>query len=101
MVENKDKIKTYLLNRIEKDNPVQTEKVYRYLNLLDIFYGLDADIEEKGLMVETKNASQSFVKPNPLIAEKNKVNTSLLAIEKSFGFNKEQDEETAPRRDLL
>ena len=39
-------------------------------------------------MVETKNASQSFLKPNPAVAEKNKINASLLAIEKSFGFGK-------------
>ncbi|MCE5003567.1 MULTISPECIES: P27 family phage terminase small subunit [Staphylococcus] len=100
-MKNEKKIKSYLLSKIEQDNPVQTEKVERYLNLLDIFYRLDDDIKDKGLMVETKNASQSFIKPNPLIAEKNKVNTSLLAIEKSFGFNKEHDEDIAPRRDLL
>ena len=32
-------------------------------------------------MVETVNASQTFLKPNPAIAEKNKVNTSLISIE--------------------
>lgn len=100
-MKNKRKIETYLLNKIEKDNPVQTEKVERYLNLLDIFYKLDADIKKKGLMVETKNASQSFIKPNPLIAEKNKVNTSLLAIEKSFGFEKKEVEDDKPSNDYV
>ncbi|MCJ0913268.1 MULTISPECIES: P27 family phage terminase small subunit [Mammaliicoccus] len=100
-MKNKRKIETYLLSKIEKDNPVQTEKVERYLNLLDIFYKLDADIKKKGLMVETKNASQSFIKPNPLIAEKNKVNTSLLAIEKSFGFEKKEVEDDKPSNDYV
>lgn len=100
-MKNKKEIETYLLSIIEQDNPVQTEKVERYLNLLDIFYKLDDDIKDKGLMVETKNASQSFVKPNPLIAEKNKVNTSLLAIEKSFGFEKKEVEEDKPSNDYV
>ncbi len=100
-MKNKKEIETYLLSIIEQDNPVQTEKVERYLNLLDIFYKLDDDIKDKGLMVETKNASQSFIKPNPLIAEKNKVNTSLLAIEKSFGFEKKEVEEDKPSNDYV
>ena len=88
-MKNKAKIKNYLLEKIEKDNPVQVEKVERYLNLLTIFYDLDKDIKAKGLMVETVNASQTFLKPNPAIAEKNKVNTSLISIEKSLGLNKQ------------
>ncbi|MBA8779378.1 P27 family phage terminase small subunit [Staphylococcus schleiferi subsp. coagulans] len=99
-MKNKSKIKSYLLEKIDSDNPVQVEKVDRYLNLLTIFYDLDKDIKSKGLMVETVNASQTFLKPNPAIAEKNKVNTSLLAIEKSLGLNK-IEEETVTRRDLL
>lgn len=85
---NQTKIKKYLLEKIEQDNPVQIEKVERYMNLLNIFYKLDKDIKTYGTMVETKNASQSFLKPNPAVAEKNKINASLLAIEKSFGFGK-------------
>ncbi|EMC0274958.1 terminase [Staphylococcus delphini] len=99
-MKNKAKIKKYLLNKIDSTNPVQVEKVDRYLNLLSIFYELDKEIESKGLMVETVNASQSFLKPNPAITEKNKVNTSLLAIEKSLGLNK-FEEEPVTRRDLL
>lgn len=100
-MKNKAKIKNYLLEKIEKDNPVQVEKVERYLNLLTIFYDLDKDIKAKGLMVETVNASQTFLKPNPAIAEKNKVNTSLISIEKSLGLNKQTEDEPSPRRGLV
>ncbi|BAW91101.1 P27 family phage terminase small subunit [Staphylococcus caprae] len=100
-MKNKAKIKNYLLEKIEKDNPVQVEKVERYLNLLTIFYDLDKDIKAKGLMVETVNASQTFLKPNPAIAEKNKVNTSLISIEKSLGLNKQNEDEPSPRRGLV
>ncbi|MBF9298216.1 MULTISPECIES: P27 family phage terminase small subunit [Mammaliicoccus] len=99
-MKNERQLKKYLLANIEKDNPVQLEKVDRYINLLKIFYKLDENIKEHGTMVETVNASQTFLKANPAVAEKNKINGSLLAIEKSFGFDKEQDE-VITRRDLL
>lgn len=100
-MKNKKAIEQYLLDQIEKDNPVQVEKVQRYLNLLDIFYKLDKDIKEHGTLVETKNASQTFLKPNPAVAEKNKINSSLLSIEKSFGFEKVEIEESPTSSGLL
>ena len=36
--------------------------------------------------------SQEYVKPNPAIAEKNKVNGSLLALEKSFHLERKAEE---------
>lgn len=99
-MKNEKALKEYLLDKIEQENPIQLEKVDRYINLLKIFYKLDDNIKEHGTMVETVNASQTFLKANPAVAEKNKINGSLLAIEKSFGFDKEQDE-IVIRRDLL
>ncbi|WP_427707728.1 P27 family phage terminase small subunit [Staphylococcus parequorum] len=100
-MKNKKVIEQYLLEKIEKDNPVQVEKVQRYLNLLNIYYMLDEDIEMHGTLVETKNASQTFLKPNPAVAEKNKINSSLLSIEKSFGFEKIEIEEEPSSSGLL
>ena len=34
----------------------------------------------------TDNGPQKFTKAHPLIGERNKINASLLNIEKSFGF---------------
>lgn len=100
-MKNKKEIREYLLKNIEQDNPVEVEKVTRYLNLLDIYYQLDKDIEEHGTLVETKNASQVFLKQNPAVAEKNKINSSLLAIEKSFDFEKVEVEESPSSSGLL
>nr|WP_263313623.1 P27 family phage terminase small subunit [Mammaliicoccus sp. Marseille-Q6498] len=96
-MKNELKIKKHLLTLIDKDNPVQVEKVDRYVNLLKIFYELDKNIKEHGTMVETVNATQQFLKANPAVAEKNKVNGSLLALEKSFGFDSKVDEEPKKR----
>ena len=94
-------LKEYLLTKIEKDNPVQLEKVERYINLLLIFYKLDENIKEHGTMVETVNATQTFLKANPAVAEKNKINGSLLALEKSFGFGKNEIELDKPSDDFV
>lgn len=99
-MKNQRKIKEYLLNKIDPGNPVEVEKVDRYINLLKIFYSLDNDIKEHGTTVHTENSSQSFLKTNPAIAEKNKVNSSLLALEKSLGLDKIEVEEE-PTSELI
>lgn len=86
---NAEDIKKELLSKINKKDAVQVEKVERYMNLLYIYYSLDESIKEDGTMVVTENGAQRFIKPNPAIAEKNKISGSLLALEKSFEFDKE------------
>lgn len=44
-----------------------------------------------GAVVVTENGSQKFTKTNPAIQEKNRINTSLLSIERSFIFKGEND----------
>lgn len=100
-MKNERQIRAYLLEKIEQDNPIQLEKVERYINLLKIFYKLDANIKEHGTIVETINASQTFLKANPAVAEKNKINSSLLSIEKSFGLEKIEIEEGPSSSGLL
>ncbi|WP_430534460.1 P27 family phage terminase small subunit [Listeria rocourtiae] len=84
---NMAKIKKQLLSGINSEDEVEKEKVDRYINLLTIFYELDDSIKTNGVMVETINASQRFLKPNPAIAEKNKINTSLIALGRDFNSN--------------
>lgn len=88
MTENKLKaLRTELNKRIDKNSKVQQEKVDRYLNLVKLFYMLDAAIEEHGVMITTVNGAQRFTKPNPAIAEKNKINGSLIALGKDLGLD--------------
>ncbi|WP_434170032.1 P27 family phage terminase small subunit [Streptococcus agalactiae] len=81
------KLKKELLSKINADDQVQLEKVERYLNLVEMFYKLDKYIKEQGLLVETINGSQVFLKTNPALQEKAKINAQILSIEKSFEFN--------------
>lgn len=80
------KLKKELLSKIDKTSQVQLEKVERYLNLVDLYYRLDEYIEEQGLLVLTVNGSQEFLKTNPALQEKAKINTQILAIERTFDF---------------
>nr|WP_144940203.1 P27 family phage terminase small subunit [Paenibacillus sp. 32O-W] len=75
------------MKRIDRKSKVQVEKVERYINLVEIYYMLDETIEEYGVMVTTENGAQKFTKPNPAIAEKNKVNSSLIALGKDMGLD--------------
>lgn len=83
---NIQKLKNQLMDRIDRDDLMQVEKVDRYVSLVKLFNDLEKDIKEHGTMVVTENGSQKFTKPNPAIAEKVKINTSILHIERSFGF---------------
>lgn len=87
-----DASKAYLMEQIDEENDIEIEKVERYVNLLKMFYALDYYIQETGPIIVVKNASQEYVKQNPAIAEKNKVNGSLLALEKSFHLERKAEE---------
>lgn len=79
-------IKNELLKHIDRKSKVQLEKVERYVNLIEIYYSLDDAIDSFGVMITVENGSQKFTKPNPAIAEKNKVNSSLIALGKDLGL---------------
>ena len=70
----------------KKKDAVELEKVYRYVNLTRQYYELQKAVEKEGLIVETRNASQTFFKENPAISAQLKISAQLLAIEKSLSF---------------
>lgn len=88
------KLKTQLMSRIDTDDLVEVEKVERYISLVKLNKELDRDIKREGATVVTENGAQRFVKSHPAVTDKMKVNTQLLAIEKSFNFISEG---TAPQ----
>lgn len=87
-----NKLEKELMEKIDQSSMMQIEKVQRYLGLIRLNAQLDQSIVNEGVTVVTVNGSQRFLKSNPALAEKAKINTALLHIEKSFNFdvNKEQ-----------
>lgn len=100
-----DNIKAFLMSKIDTSSPVEVEKVGRYLKHIEMYRRMDKIVKEEGVSITVKNASQTFVKSHPLLSEMNKVNASILNIERSFnlvedtGKKKTKNERTA--NDLL
>ena len=82
-----EELQQQLMNKIDKQNLVEVEKVERYISLVNSFNRISTTIEEEGETLITENGSQRFTKAHPLIGERNKINTALLSIERSFEFD--------------
>lgn len=89
-----NKLKKQLMDRIDVKDLVQVEKVERYIDLVNSIRRVSKVIAEEGESVTTVNGSQRFTKAHPLIGERNKINGTLLSIEKSFGFESEPKEDS-------
>ncbi|MCB5028019.1 P27 family phage terminase small subunit [Streptococcus mutans] len=98
-----EKIKQYLLSRIDTDNPVEVEKVHRYVMHVAMYRSMNKTVKAEGVSVVTKNASQQFVKSHPLLAEMNRLNASIINIERTFNFvdDGENKPETHSASDLI
>lgn len=79
-------IKKELMDRINKESPLEVEKVQRYCDFVDVLRELQKKLKEQGVISVTKNGSQEFTKAHPALNEINKINSQLLNIEKSFNF---------------
>lgn len=94
-------IKGYLLSRIDTTNPVEVEKVGRYLKHIEIYRKMERTVKKEGVSVTTENAGQKFVKAHPLLNEMNKVNSSIMNIEKTFQFIDEDAAKKHSVNDLI
>src|SRR5690625_3313367 len=96
---SRGKIKDFLFCRIDRSNPVEVERVGRYIKYDEMFRQDERKVKEEGVSVTTGNCSQKFIKSQHLLNEMNRINGSLLSIENSFNFLEE--EETHSADDLL
>lgn len=96
-----DNIKEYLMSKIDTSNPVEVEKVGRYIKHIEMYRRMERTIKSEGVSVTTKNASQEFVKSHPLLNEMNKVNAAIMNIEKTFNFIDSGDGPSYNASDLI
>lgn len=80
-------LKKQLMNQVDVNDQMELEKVERYLDLVKIYRRLNKDIRKFGVMIEVKNGSQEFIKPNPAITEKMKINRALIALGKDLSLD--------------
>lgn len=96
-----DHIRDYLLSRIDTSNPVEVEKVGRYLKHIEMYRRMERKVKKEGVSVTTENGSQSFVKSHPLLNEMNKVNASIMNIEKTFNLIEANKKPEVSAKDLI
>ena len=80
---------TYMMDRIDTSNYIEVQKVERYKQLMLLNQLCDEEIEMDGVKIIVENGSQVFIKQHPLLAEKLKINTQMIALEKSIKFEKD------------
>lgn len=80
-------LKKQLMSKIDVNNLVEVEKVERYIDLVKSFRKVNKTITKEGESVVTQNGSQVFTKAHPLISERNKINSSLIALGRDLGLD--------------
>lgn len=94
-------IEKYLMSRIDTSNPVEVEKVSRYVKHIKMYREMSETVREEGYSLTTENGSQSFTKSHPLLNDMNKINAAIINIEKTFNFIDEGEEEKYTASDLI
>lgn len=80
----KSNLEIELLGIINENSASEIEKVERYCSLVRISRNLDKSISSDGTMIRVMNGNQEFLKPNPAIAEKVKINAALIKLDEFF-----------------
>lgn len=96
-----DKIKEFLMSRIDTTNPVEVEKVGRYLKHIEMYRRMERTVKKEGVSVMTENGSQTFLKAHPLLGEMNKINSAIINIERSIQLTDTENMEDPPSSDGL
>ncbi|QIW51214.1 P27 family phage terminase small subunit [Lactococcus raffinolactis] len=91
----KTKLELELSKLIDKNSASDIEIMRRYLSLVDTYKKLDKSIEKNGVMISVKNGKQTFLKANPAVSEKVKVNAALIKLGEFF--EKKRSEKTAEK----
>jgi subtilase family serine protease len=79
-------LKEQLLFRIDPDDLLEVDKVNRYIKLRELDMACSEAIERDGATIVIENASQRFIKAHPAMNEKSKLNSQMIALEKSINF---------------
>jgi len=78
------KMEQYFKENSDKNNLFQQEKISRYLDFRKLYNKLNKSIKADGAVISVENGKQKFVKVNPAVSEKEKLNTQLLNLEKEL-----------------
>lgn len=74
------------MSRIDTNDLLEVKKVERYIELLKLDQQCDEVLARDKTTIVIENGKQRFIKSHPAMADKTKINTQLIALEKSFNF---------------
>ncbi len=80
------KLEQQLLSRVDQDDLNEVKKIKRYIQLLKLDAACDVAIKKDGATITVENGNQRYIKTHPAMTEKMKINTQLIALEKSIKF---------------
>lgn len=75
------------MSQVDLNDQMEVEKVERYIDLIKLYKKMNQAINKYGPMIEIENGTQKYLKPNPAIAEKIKINRSLIALGKDLNLD--------------
>lgn len=81
-----EKLNNQLMSKVDVEDLMEVKKVQRYIKLLELDHLCDEAIKRDGATVVIENGKQKFVKSHPSMNDKTKINSQLIAIEKTFNF---------------
>ncbi len=90
-----EQLRDQLMSKIDTDDLMEVKKVQRYIELLKIDELCDEAIQRDGASVTIENGSQRFIKSHPALNDKTKINSQLIALEKTFNFISEGTSSTS------
>ncbi|WP_206426804.1 hypothetical protein [Rummeliibacillus sp. TYF005] len=90
-----EQLRDQLMSKIDTGDLMEVKKVQRYIELLKIDALCDEAIQRDGATVTIENGSQRFIKSHPALNDKTKINSQLIALEKTFNFISEGTTSTA------
>ncbi|WP_217588746.1 P27 family phage terminase small subunit [Lentibacillus saliphilus] len=96
-----DKIKQFLMSKIDTTNPVEVEKVGRYLKHIEMYRRMERTVKKEGVSTTVINGSQEYIKSHPLLGEMNKVNSAIINIERSIEIVDEEGKPKYTANDLI
>lgn len=80
-------LKKQLLAQVDTNDQMEVEKVERYIDLIKLYKKMNSAITKHGLIIEVQNATQTYIKPNPAIAQKLAISRALIALGKDLNLD--------------
>lgn len=86
---NLEELRKQLLEKIDTTDLLQVKKVNNLIRLYELDAECDEAIDRDGVSIVIENGSQRFIKSHPSMNEKMKINSQIIALEKTIEFKPE------------